>query len=129
MSKIIVDKDKMCARCGRHRMEHEAETMACPCEKRARIGFTRYHEQYRFCRPQAVSAVSNWGRRLLWQGKIGTGPSALVIVKQHKQFYVGKHIYYCDINDVQGMCVGCTPPWRTGVIWKIEAERLFIERM
>lgn len=78
---------------------------------------------------EAIQPVGSWGRKQLYQAKVGTGPSTLVMVKGCKVFSVGQHIQYCQLQNVQGMCTGCTPPWSGGLIYKIENDRLFIEMM
>ena len=70
-----------------------------------------------------------WGRRPTFQAKIGTGPSAVVIVRRSRKFRVGQYIQFAELGDVAGMCVGCTPRWRHGHIYKIDHSRLFIELM
>lgn len=76
-----------------------------------------------------VCPVSYWGKRPLYQAKVGTGPSDLIMVKRVRNFYVGQCIKFARLADVRGMCVGCPPQWVGGYIWKIESERLFVERM
>lgn len=76
-----------------------------------------------------ITSIGRWGRQPTFQAKIGTGPSAVVIVRRTRRFKVGQHIQFADIHDLSGMCVGCTPKWRGGHIYKIENDRLFIELM
>lgn len=51
-----------------------------------------------------------------------------MVVKRDRKFYVGQFIYYANEYDLRGMSTGCTPPWERGRIWKIEDNRLFINR-
>ena len=74
-----------------------------------------------------VMPISNWGRQPLYQAKIGTGPSALIMVKRQRKFHVGQRLKLAAREDVRGMCVGCTPKWRSGIVWKIESDRLYVE--
>lgn len=70
--------------------------------------------------------LNRWGRFPLFDAKISTGPSSLVIVRRARKFHVGQLIWFVEWSDLRGMCIGVTPPWRRGTIWKIENERLFI---
>ena len=74
-----------------------------------------------------VMPISRWGKQPLYQAKIGTGPSALIMVKRQRRFHVGQRLQFADREDVRGMCVGCTPKWRGGIVWKIESDRLYVE--
>ena len=79
----------------------------------------------------AVTPVNMWwGRQPLYQAKVGTGSSCLVMVRRSRKFYVGQFIAFCTLQDVAGMSVGVTPPWRRGRITKIDErwDRLFIEQ-
>lgn len=76
---------------------------------------------------QAVTPISRWGRQPLYLAKIGTGPSDLIMVKRQRKFRVGQRLQFATIEDVRGMCVGCTPRWRGGIAWKIEDNRLYVE--
>lgn len=76
-----------------------------------------------------VFPVSNWGRKQLYQAKVGTLGSTLVMVRRVRKFHVGQSIRFAELKDVDGMCVGCTPSWRGGVIHRIDDNRLYIERM
>lgn len=75
-----------------------------------------------------VTPISYWGRKPLYSAKIGTTASNLIMVRRVRKFHVGQSIMFAAISDVQGMSIGCTPAWRSGNIWKIEANRLFVER-
>lgn len=75
-----------------------------------------------------VQPISWWGRKPLYSAKIGTTSSNLIMVRRVRRFRVGQSIMFAAIADVEGMSVGCTPPWRSGNIWKIENNRLFVER-
>lgn len=76
-----------------------------------------------------IYPVSNWGRKELFQAKVGTLSSTLVMVRRIRKFHVGQFIRFAELKDVDGMSIGCTPPWRGGVITRIDGNRLFIERM
>ena len=75
-----------------------------------------------------VEPIDNWGNKPLYLAKVGSGPSDLIMVKRVRDFFVGQHILFARIDDVRGMCIGCTPNWSHGLIWKIEDDRLFVER-
>jgi len=75
-----------------------------------------------------VQPISRWGKQPLYSAKIGTTASNLIMVRRARRFFVNQHIYFAALSEVEGMSVGCTPRWRTGYIWKIESNRLFIER-
>lgn len=75
-----------------------------------------------------VVATGQWGRFPTYCAKIGTLGSSCVLIKRVRQFHEGQHIYYCDEPDLHGMSTGCTPTWHRGCIWKIEDNRLFINK-
>lgn len=75
-----------------------------------------------------VTPVSNWGRKPLYAAKVGTTASNLIMVYRVRRFRVGQQIMFATLSEVEGMSVGCTPAWRSGRIWKIESNRLFVER-
>lgn len=74
-----------------------------------------------------VIPCGHWGRKPLYSAKVGTGPSNLVMIKRIRDFDPGMAIQFAAMEDVRGMCVGVTPNWRRGTIWKIENDRIFIE--
>lgn len=77
-----------------------------------------------------VEAIGSWGRRPTFQAKVGTLGSSCVLVKgarrQGAKFHVQQRLEFCEEHRLNGMTKGCTPIWRTGIIWKIEGNRLFI---
>lgn len=75
-----------------------------------------------------VAPISHWGRQPLYSAKVGTTASNLVMIRRVRRFSVGQQIFFATLSEVEGMSVGCTPHWRSGHIWKIESNRLFIER-
>lgn len=76
----------------------------------------------------AIRPVSFWGRKPLYAAKVGTTASNLIMVRRVRNFHVGQQIMFATLSEVEGMSVGCTPAWRSGNIWKIEANRLFVDR-
>jgi len=76
-----------------------------------------------------INSIGRWGRFPTFQAKIGTGPSAVIIVKRVRDFHVDQWIQFAERSDLAGMCVGCTPTWHGGIITKIENDRLFVDRM
>jgi hypothetical protein len=82
--------------------------------------------------PIEVAPVDEWGRRPFFQAKVGTMGSALVLVKGARRigptFSVGERIEFCEWGDLQGCSLSMAPRWHTGIVWKIEDNRLFIER-
>jgi hypothetical protein len=60
-----------------------------------------------------IISIGRWGRFPTFQAKIGTGPSAVIIVKRVRDFWATQWIQFAEINDLKGMCVGCTPKWRS----------------
>lgn len=126
-----VNEDNICARCGKHRGQHQAETQGCPEGPRTRIGFIQYSDVYRFCRPQPVLPIARKGKRQIWQAKVGTGPSTNVFLKRNSQtlHWIGERISYCETQDVEGISSRVTPPWQSGIVRDIRDGRLFIEKM
>ncbi len=76
-----------------------------------------------------LEAIGHWGSKLGFSAKIGTMPGTIALVNRTRDFEVGKLIKYCDIDDVKGMSTSCAPRWSVGKIWKIENNRLYLERM
>lgn len=69
-----------------------------------------------------------FGRFQYYQAKVGTHSATLIIVKRVREFFVGQRIDFAEHCDLQGMCQGVTPRWRSGIVWKIEFDRLFVDR-
>ena len=79
-------------------------------------------------REPEVEPISRWGRQPLYSAKIGTTASNLIMIRRVRRFHVNQQIYFATLSEVEGMSVGCTPQWRSGIIWKIEDNRLFVNR-
>lgn len=77
---------------------------------------------------ELVRPISRRGRKPLYSAKVGTTASNLVMICRIRRFRVDQMIMFATLAEVEGMSVGCTPHWRSGRIWKIENNRLFIER-
>lgn len=75
-----------------------------------------------------LDSIGRWGRFPTFEAKIGSTSSCCVLVRRARAFYVDQGIDYCDEQDLQGMSKSCTPTWQRGHIWKIEANRLFINK-
>lgn len=73
-----------------------------------------------------IETLGRYGKRPTFQAKIGTMSSAEIIVKRARIFREGQRIEFANTKDLRGMSVSATPPWRSGSIWKIEDNRLFI---
>jgi hypothetical protein len=73
-----------------------------------------------------LNPVDRWGRKPLYQAKVGTMSGSLIMVKRARDFEVDQRIEFAELQDVRGMSVSMAPRWRTGIIWKIEDDRLFI---
>ena len=73
------------------------------------------------------SRSDRWGRYALYDAKIGSHPSAVILVKRTRRFRVGQRIYFANIDDCRGMSKSCTPAWKSAMVWKIEDDRLFLE--
>lgn len=78
-------------------------------------------------KPVSVESYGHRGHRPIYAAKIGTGPSASIVVKRARKFYVGQPIEFADTWELRGQSVGCTPRWKPGRVWKIEDNRLFID--
>ncbi len=74
-------------------------------------------------------ACGFWGKKLAFFAKIGSMPGTIILVNRTRDFRVGQHIKYCDTSAIEGMSIGTTPRWEVGKIWKIENNRLYLERM
>jgi hypothetical protein len=80
-----------------------------------------------------VMPVDKWGRRPLFQAKVGTMSATLVLIKGARRagqdFFMDERIAYFEWSELQGRAVGFGPhDWHNGVIWKIEDNRLFINK-
>jgi hypothetical protein len=76
-----------------------------------------------------ILSTGRRGRQPTFQAKIGTMPSAIIIVKRVRDFEVGQRIEYADTYELRGMSVGMAPRWHRGTVWKIECDRLYIDRI
>lgn len=76
----------------------------------------------------AILPAGYWGRRPWWHAKIGTGSSRCVLIKRQRSFSVDQRIQFCTLDELRGMATGGTPRWTGGIIWKIEDDRLFINK-
>lgn len=76
-----------------------------------------------------LCAIGRWGRFPTFQAKVGTGSSTVIIIKRARDFTIGQQIEFAETRDLQGMCKCCTPKWHGGLIWKIEDNRLFLDRV
>lgn len=73
-----------------------------------------------------VTPVGRRGQQPTYQAKIGTMSGSIIIVKRARKFKVGQRIEFADTLDLRGCSVSVAPKWRTGTIWLIEDDRLFI---
>lgn len=73
-----------------------------------------------------VEPVGRWGRYTTYLAKVGTFSSCIVLVKRVRKFHVTQRIEFAEEHALRGCSKGIAPQWRTGYIWKIEDNRLFI---
>src|ERR1041385_3675880 len=102
--------------------------MSAPKDARIANDADGAHSLHRLVRPSGY-----WGRRPYFSAKVGSMPSSMVLIKgarkyEQTAFHEGQRIQFCDTESLRGMTTGCTPPWRTGTIWKLECDdgRIFI---
>lgn len=74
----------------------------------------------------AVTPIGRRGRQPTYQAKVGTMGSSVVVIKRARKFKVGQRIEFAETHDLNGCSVSMAPKWRTGTIWLIEDDRLFI---
>jgi len=74
-----------------------------------------------------INSIGSWGRFPTFQAKVGTGPSAVIVVKRVRDFRVGQWIQFAETHDLTGMLVSSPPRWRGGVIARIDGDRLFLD--
>jgi hypothetical protein len=79
--------------------------------------------------PRPSVLHSPWNRKPFYQVKIGTMPGTHAVIKRHRKFYPGMHIEFAEIEQLNGMRKSCSPKWRTGVINKVEFDRIYIDNM
>lgn len=78
-----------------------------------------------------VIPVDSWGRRPLFQSKVGTLSGTLVLIKGARRsgqgFEVDERVEFVEWGNLRGMSKSMSPHnWQRGIIWKIEDNRLFI---
>jgi len=88
----------------------------------------------RLCKAVRVTPVDKWGTRPLFQAKVGTMSSSLVLVRgAHRigqPFEEGEYIYFVEHNELEGRSTSMGPQtWHNGHVWKIEDNRLYINRV
>lgn len=90
------------------------------------------HQHQMNCHAVIVTPVDRWGRRPFFQAKVGTQSGTLILVKGARRsgqpFEVNDRIEFAEWSSLQGMATCCTPAWQPGHIWKIEDNRLFVNR-
>jgi hypothetical protein len=91
------------------------------------------HQHQQSCKAVWVTPVDSWGRRPLFQAKVGTLSGSLVLIKRARRagqgFEVDERVEYVEWGALQGMSKSMSPHnWHPGCIWKIEDNRLFINR-
>ena len=74
-----------------------------------------------------IQSIGWWGRFPLYQAKVGTGSSDCIIVRRVRKFRVGMFIKFARRSDVRSMCVGCTPKWHSGLISRLDNDRIFVD--
>ena len=89
--------------------------------------------QSRGCVQRSVRPSGYWGRRPYFSAKVGSMSSSMVLIKGARKyvqttFHEGQRIQFCDTERLRGLTTGCTPQWRTGIIWNLECDdgRIFI---
>ena len=75
---------------------------------------------------ETIPTAGRWGRFPLFMAKIGTMPGSTILVKRARRFYKGQSLSFCKLENVMGICKGCTPRWQRGYVWMVESGRLFI---
>jgi hypothetical protein len=75
-----------------------------------------------------ILSTGRWGRFPTYQAKVGTMSGSIIIVKRLRDFEVGQRVQYAETYELRGTSTGMAPKWSGGIIWKIESDRLFIER-
>lgn len=76
-----------------------------------------------------VPPMDRWGRYPTYPAKVGTHSSSCMLVKRTRMFYVGQRIEFALEHELRGMSKSMAPRWRTGIIWKIEDGRLFVNNV
>lgn len=75
---------------------------------------------------ETVLPAGTWGRYQTYYAKVGTMPGSIILIKRVRTFSVDQRIEFCEAMDLRGMSTGCTPTWRSGIVWKIEDNRIFV---
>jgi hypothetical protein len=77
----------------------------------------------------AIKAIDEWRKRPVYRAKIGNSEIAGVVVQLARMLKVGKRISFARLTDLQGTDQGRTlakQGWRSGVVWRIEKECLYL---
>jgi hypothetical protein len=67
-----------------------------------------------------------FGRFVEYSAKIGSHSSTVVAVKRTRKFYVGQQILFAELNSRSSKSIA--PKWESGMIHKLDDNRLFISR-
>ncbi len=114
-------------------MSYPTEILKCPkCWTRFGTPIEN-HQHQQSCRAVMVTPVDKWGKRPLFQAKIGTHSGTLILVKRARRsgqpFEEHERVEYVDYSEVKDRSVGMAPQtWHDGVVWKVEDNRIFISR-
>lgn len=76
----------------------------------------------------ARQTAGRWGKYLTYTCKIGTHSTTIALIRTVRRFRINQHIKFCELRDVQGMCLGMAPKWQHGLITRITPTHLFIDR-
>lgn len=75
----------------------------------------------------SVHPIFYRSRKPAYQAKIGTGPATVVVFNRRPTLSVGAHVLFYEVARQPRV-----PSWvvySSGVIWKIEGNRLFINHL
>lgn len=73
-----------------------------------------------------VEPIGQWGRFPTFAGKVGTHSSCCLLIKRVRKFHVEQRIEFAIEHELRGCSKGIAPRWKTGIIWKIEDDRIFV---
>ncbi len=54
---------------------------------------------------------------------------SLIVLKGKSRIGEGARVEFAEWGDLRGTSKNMTPKWRTGIIWKVEGNRIFINNL
>lgn len=75
---------------------------------------------------RAVNPIGYWGNKPIYLAKIGDKPQATIVCRSKGEPKVEDWIKFKTLDNTPGMCVE-SHRWRTGIVRRIEDNRIFLD--